>query len=620
MVEITLAGRLVPGGNAPVYHTKPSGLRSGYRGAYAGSREAGETSFEIVFRNGVESERIWFTTGSEVVIQEGKTVLFRGVVAGLDVPKIGRVVEVDCVESGAQLMQVQSGMVRLGGLVNPTNYVWEHEASGLGVGEDDKGDAISIQAKLLKPGDAYASPFDAARRGFSKRELFDTFGYRSDSNGARRTMLMYEQTVSDLCARLMAVTVQDDSGPELTARDVNMAAGRKQPQMFLPLDDEDGKRLLPEWDEANRRYRTWGLFTRNLTPQAERGSNYATLYWREIDMDGLPAVELYQFVNHSIARKLGQVRMDRAFFGYESEFESLPHEIDSPFHRYGNPVHSFEGTLRHGPFPVIKTGGENFDDTQIAWFWIGGYAIYNPAEDKTYYYRRASVYSVDLQQLLDERGEKIAFQRVDLEAFSINPTSTHDWVAAQGDSYMLTSSAQPIVGWTSQRTGGRYEIGRETGFLGPVFWIGDLYLSEIACEFEGTTVADILHNLGLVTGSEWWVNSDGKLMFRKSDRTIADSVVHAKQLIDDRRSLRLTETGQADDISGIPLSDVYAAALRDENKRTIIDTANRRVIEVIPDTVAVTIGSELVLDGERCGKVVALEWDDPVLKLECEPV
>lgn len=618
MIQITLGGRLLRGDE----HTIPADLKSGYRGTRAGSREPGTASFELLFTRPFREADLWFSEGAAVTIVLNGSTWFVGVVREIDRPKRrGFTVGIECAEISSRLVDMPTGMPYFGNLVNPLGYSWVSDPEAYPAGTDEQGNQRSVQAKIVRGGDYFPNDSTAGARGYTKQKLFDTFGYYNTSGNtgaaARRSMLIYEQPLSLLVNRVIEANRANADGPVLSGSDVDLGTA-KAVQETIPVRDEDGNPLLPEYDTVNARYRAWGLFTRTIPSQMRRSENYATIYWRETAIDDIPWIELYQIVNHSVGRKLGAFPMLRAWYGYTEEIIGEIRDrqpFDASY--YGRAVHEFMGTMRHGPYPVLDNFGNLVGTSKVAWYWIGGYSTYNRSEDKHYYHRKATVYEVDLLQVLDESSETVGYRMMELYATSVS-TVTADWVLVNGGNYSLSNGRVPIVGWESVRTGGRYFIGGDA--IGPVYWHGDLYLSEVACEFEGSTLADVLHNLGLVTGSEWWVDAQGRVVFRKSNRTVADTTIRAKEVIDDRETVRLAQSSEPDDISGIPLSEYLKRRLREQNAETMISAANRRTVVLWPDTYEIPLGSKIIVDGETVGKLVAKSGADPLVTLECERI
>lgn len=615
MIRLTLAGRVLE--RTTTFRVgAPGTLKSAYRGPRAGSREAGTLTVDLFFLNGYQTTDLWFEEGAEVTAELDGTVWFRGVVTGIDAPaRRGHKVTVEAMEDAGRLAELDTGMLSLGGLINSGLYCWVVDGQPVTVGTGDHNDPVTAHGSVYRASDYFPSDFEAARRGYRKAKLFDTHGYKSNATTgnsyARRTLLMYEQPVSDLVRRLRSV-ISAAGGPGLSGVDIDVSssASGKVPQMYEPIRDESGATLMPQTglsEDGTRTYfRTWGLFARNLSAQHERGSALATLYWRQIDENGVAGVELWQILNHSSARKLGRILMHTRHWGSSPGLDEYV-------------IHHFEGDLRQGPFGVYDSGNNLLDFPKVAWYWVWGFTRYNDVASKFEYVRRATVYEVDLRQVLDDGGEVLGHTRYELERFSENPTITPDWVIVSEGQYQLFNGRQPLVQWTVERTGGRYEISRDTGALGPVFWIGDLYLSDVACEFEGTTIADVLHNLGLATGCEWFIDGAGRLVFRKVRQTTTDATVRAARLIDDYNSRRPADRSDGEDVSGIPVSDLHQVALRLANRETQSAIEERRTTKLIPDRYDFELGQEIVLDGESLGKLVSKSADYPIVTLECEP-
>lgn len=610
MISITLGGRVLQP-SVSFKFSKPSRLRSGYRGPRAGSREAGSVSFELFFLNGYQTGDLWFSEGAQVLVAQNGVTRFRGLVTGIEIPKRrGYTVPIEAIEDMGKLADLDTGMLSFGNLENTSLFCWKIDGQPITVGHDDHDDPITARGSIFRAGDFFSDEFQAARRGYQQQKLFDTYGYRQSASPAnqfvRRTLLMYEQPLLQVVRRLVNVNGAA-GGPQIDRTDVDLTNTRKAPQMFQPIRDENGITILPAYEEQINAYKMYGLFERNLAPQGERGANLATLYWREIYENDAKQIELYQILNHSVARKLGQFAMHN------------PHWTAGEILLDSQPVHSFEEIPREGPFAVHDSGGNLIGSSKLAWFFMWGYSYYDATIDKTYFVRRATVYEVDLLQVLDDNGQALGHTRHEIEASSLLATATPDWVHVENGVYSLINNPQPLVQWQVARTGGKYEISRETGALGPVFWIGDLYLSDIACEFEGTTLADALHNLGLATGTEWWVDGQGVLKFRKIETPAGTSTLRAQKVFEDYVSRRPADKSEGEEVSGIPLSDLHQIAIRQANFTTRAATQERRITRIWPDHNNFELGQEIILDQESLGKLVAFEVDDPVVQLECEP-
>lgn len=607
MIEVTLGGRLLP----RAMFSQPSSLKSGYRGALAGSREAGGCSLDLRFVNGYRDGDLWFELGDPLVVTIQGVVWFRGVVTAITPPKRrGYVVPIEAVEDQGKCAELDGGMTQLGQMSNPELYCWQSGALAYPLGRDDRNNYLSAQSSLFRPGDQFLTEDAAGRRGYSKRMLFDTWGYRigqvQNEQVARRAAVMYEQPVADLLARVQAVAVAQ--GVNISAVEVDFSAPGKVPQMQEPIRTDDGAQLLPDWDEEHGVPRMWGLFRRELPAARGIGQQLVTIYWKEVRLpDGDPAVEVYQLLNHSVARKLGKVRMS-----------GWPEHLTIPGLGWAG-VHTFEGARRWGPFGVHDNFENLIARTTISWYWMSGRATYDNELLKTVWERKACVYTVDLAQVLDERGEDLAVTRTDLSGSVAGNPATQDFIYSEAPGlYDLTSESAPLVEWRAVRDGGRYEISRQTGSLGPVFWLGNLYLSEIACEFDGTTVADMLHQVGLVTGSEWWIDGDGVLRFRRAAQASGTTEIRGTHFTSDDAPRRPASTDQADEAIGIPLSDRHQLAIRAQNTQTVLDRATRRITTFRPSSYDLPLGTELFVNGERLGKLVAKEADYPMVTVECE--
>ncbi len=613
MTTLVLAGRRL----LRTEYTKPTSLKHGYRGVLAGSREAGTCSFDLIFRDGV-GDGLWFDVGAALEILRDESAIWRGVVRQIIRPnRRGYTVRVECAEDSGRLVDLRCGMGALGQLDNPALFVWGTEPMARPAGVDDRGRSRSGRSVVYRPGGYFETGFAAAQRGYSKRELFDSFDYGVSTGAqggqiARRRLLMQEQSVSDIMFRLREL-IGARGGPEIRRVDVDLTDGKGSPQMYLPILGEDGSRLLPDWDDEHGRTRTYGLFSRRQPGMRGRSGGTATLYWRETSIrDGdqtYPAIELYQLVNHSFARRLGGFIAER--FHWNAVYGS--------FWSARETVHSFGGHARLGPFGVYSQFGDDEQRT-VAWFFIWGRTYYDAATDKSYYQRRATVYEVSLESLLDDSGDTVPYQRYELEAQSVSATVTPDWVIGANGSYSLTNSRKPISRLQVERTGGMYAFyGGESETAGPVFWSGDVFLSELGFDCDGMQIADILHNIGLATGTEWWITPDGTLTVRKVRQAVERVVITGSHFVLDDTTLRPSEEAEtAAGVTGIPMGDAHLAALQDEISAMTVTMRRRRAATFKPSGYDLPLGCELTVNGERFGKLVSVELDDPLVTVECE--
>jgi len=171
------------------------------------------------------------------------------------------------------------------------------------------------------------------------------------------------------------------------------------------------------------------------------------------------------------------------------------------------------------------------------------------------------------------------------------------------------------------RSGGYYQIDETEN---EVVWTGDLFLSEMALDFRGAKLGDVLHEVALLTGCEWWIDVDGVLRLERIERATRTAMVKVKRVINDRKRERLdVETYEGFSTSGIPLSEYAAAMLSAELTRiseSVSSNVTRR-IEAIPDGEPdYSLGAMTVLNGEKVGRLTAIEHTRTMDTLELQPM
>jgi len=583
MLELLLDGVLLSprrwGGNPQI--------RSAYRGPEPGSRETGSAQFTVFTITEPEYNAVYLRMDAAVVIQKDGRTIFRGQISGLERERYRTMVST--VETSARLAEFDAGLAMIGPIANPDLDVYtQTDAQG---------------RFLVRVGSEPADPITVF--GWTKEWLFDSYFYgewnRANGIGVR-AMIWAEQSLTDVVNSLLEL-YRTQGGTGISGADVRLTHTRSP--VTVTVLDEAEEIVALEWIEGDPigHWNLAGLINRTIY-----GRN-CTFAW----VARGTRLELYQLVNHGLARPLGGMDLQSSI----NYVRWIPDKHRPPF----NDPHPIFGDT-WGPFQILPF--EARPDI-LSFYLIGGRRYHIDPTDvfsEERFYQKVAVVEINLSQFII--GDAAVERELTWSGYGFETDHSfneHPWykpylVMSGVGNYLTTENVRPLFYLNRPRTGGEYTISS-----GRLHWDGDVWFSEVAADFHGAKLRDILRELSLLAGCEWWVDSGGVLRMERMDGSPRSSSAQRARVMSDE--LIIGEAGEAyNDFSpaGCQVNGYYELVLRRAIQNLVsAASGDRRRTRFLPvGTPDLALGALLTLDGVASGKIVAIEEDAYTVTVEVE--
>lgn len=518
--------------------------------------------------------------GREVVIRRNGKVRYRGIITGLDKDlNRNRDTVIETAESGARMNQLDAGMAAVEGLPNAKLYVYARDItidSFIISGADGTDFPLSINGFGIRTEDSFNGPppyVDSDGTLLTKAMIFDSYEYGPPRYPAivpyqMRGLLWREESVTRILERVVEL-VNLQSGPKIT--DVQIHAGSGDLKQLYVTDDDRHIGGGPT---------TSGFITRELN------GGIGTFFWNY--RDGF--LRLYQLVNHSRAILLGKIVVDSANFSG----------------RNWRPI--LKGS--YGPFEVPY----QTDKPNVLAFYVAGVL-----RDDQGLQQNARIYEVNLNHPRGQTEDGLLnYTWQDIRATYADYHRRYVWGSNRNYDFSDVAHSERML--VARRTGGRYQLSDTYA----VIWIGDTLLSEMAFDFQGAKLGDVLREVALVTGCEWWIDADGVLRLERMDRAQRTATVTARKVVRDRwRESLDAEKFEDFASSGIPLGKYGQAMMQIELQRLSALAGGKtiREMEILPQGEPdYSLGAMTTVNGERVGRLTAIEHGQTMDKLELMPM
>ena len=558
--------------------SKPSGVRVGYRGPVLADREFGQMSVTVFHKLPQDQTPSYLRTDAVIELRKDGIRIYRGVITRVE--KKDFVTDVQTKETGGRLSDLEAGIPFVNGLPNPNLYVYLLESETSLLFADPP-----IAVFLIQHEDTLDRPLE-----FTDRErvmLFDSYHYQAYTYpyiphwpAELRAQIHKEESLQTVAERVMHLANAQQAGL-IASVDVQISGQRTQSS--LTIRDEEDELLSSEWVQGSLSYWPLGMETRTVDGVT------ATYAWIQRAFD----IQLYQLINHSRAKYLGHIPLVQNMAGY------------------GDPLHNGTAFDRYGPFVVPML---NLFPHILSFYQIAG-TLENGARRQ-----RAFIHEVDLRMArnIDPQGQ-VNHRRWFIETTAAGATwERYVYMNGPGKYYTVEKSTLPTRRFNSERTGGEYHCGANN--QGSLRWRGDIFLSEVAFDFRAVSLRDVLHDLAMVTGCEWWIDESGVLRVQRIDRMPYTANVTGRLM----EEIVIEETSE-DPIENLSLSGIE---LNQQCERLIVQEINQQVlnqqlprkqIRFVPDTPqSFTLGARTKFNGEWEGRLVAVEPGDDVVTLELE--
>jgi hypothetical protein len=585
---IEIGGVMLPADGA----SQPQSLRSAYRGAEPGSRECGAATFDL-FQPREKGTAGLIQHGNVVRIFREGEVIYRGLI-GLPLEKEARIWRITTVESSAAMREITAGKDSLWGRDNPSWYAypWEYEITGpsdpesrvepfllLVAGAEHRFLGI-LRAEDFLPGWGYYWPG-------MEEWIFDSIIYAPfrPPDGPFvgeilfRSMILGELAIEELADEMLR---QGNLQGNLGLQGPAMELGSSE-EVCIAVEYEteseacDVRLPAPRTvDDGIAHLTLHGVVTRIVDGRA------ATYAWY---VQG-NTLHLWQVINHGLAVHLGKYD----FQSWSGPYRPFP---DAP------------NVTSAGPFPVIPNAQyPNF---------LSFCSIRHGVGIGHFYGR---IWEIDLRWPRNLREDGSVVHRF-IEGIETDEGEEYDRIVmVRPGVYSFTNVQVPLMPTVALREGGRYEF-RPDGHL---YWIGELFLAEAALDFRNGTLRDILSELCLVSGCEWWVDKDGQLRILAQERQLTTIGITVDKWLEDTIVEEKSEQEFELDLQGIPLSRHYRTLIEEAwRRRYSQDIQRRRRITILPRGPALLdLGQKLMIGEHEIGKVVAFEAGAFNLKIETE--
>jgi hypothetical protein len=547
----------------------PGALRSGYRGPEPGSREAGSASFDLYSLTGADPFFREAIPGARVDIHRLGRPFYRGII-GFPAERTTYTSHIQSKESASALNDVQAGSMLIGPWQNPELYGFYIE-----------GPAYGYEARIAA---AFADD-PRSYIGFTKEFRFDSYHWvprwPAREGEAVRSLRWDELTPDEIAQRVMD-TANSQGTTWISRVELGEVVGPEQVTSRV-IQDTAGEFVHFEWIAREPElgyFNLHGLITRQID-----GRDH-TFLW--LVRGG--TFYLYQLVNHGVAVRLGKhdFSTDYVRDGFEPWF--LP---------FGNTVKSF------GPI-AIPHDTHNWQGSHFLSFYLYGQL---PTR-----YQRWEVWQIDLRSILSAETDgdlPVTVYRNQGQLAAIQP-----FMRGSEGVYNLSTTPYPIRSTVSERSGGRYlDSGNET-----VSWIGDLFLREMAIDFRGVTLRDVLRDVSICCGAEWWIDADGTLRMTRLDQGSGSSHVRSSRVLSDVQIEQDLTPFEDLGLSGIPLNDTHAiyllGGLRDLSR---YQASVRRTTFIPAGGIDLPLlGRSILLDDVPRGRLVAIEASGEQVTIETE--
>jgi len=540
----------------PTQFGKPSGVRVGYRGPTLGSREAGSADF-TVFHPEDPARPSYCQRGRIVDLFHGGLRMYRGVIA--QVTDLRYATQLGTREPASRLSEIEAGMPTVNFQANPDGYVYYDDSTEWTIaGRRQHPFTIRTEGSFTTDPLYYTQ--------LTRDWLFDSYEYLGQGSSAiaRRSILHTELTLTEIAER-----VRDQANalyPGLIMGiDVQLSGVRNQ--LTRPLHTPDEQFVHQIWNEPEQRQFSGGLLTRTIF-----GRRYS-FAWIETGEE----IRLYQLTNHSRAVPLGRIPVvyDPSWEGMwvSPEVSGRPEAV---FYRLFILAHQF-----------------GYETRAEVWIVPLSYPRTLEAED----------------ELVHEVTERYGDSNI-----ADGPAAYLQWDPAQND-YRLTTVPNARRHTDSFRSDGRYAVNAN----GIVEWNGNILLEEHAIDFRGGKLSDVLHELTIASGAEWWVDSGGVLRVERVDRPVRTENINGI-ILSDIPTERDAEQAEDVSFSGIETNEIYTRLMNRELKALAGEhQAVRRDILIAPHLPTVpALGARLRLNGTEGGRIVAYEPRGETLFLETE--
>jgi hypothetical protein len=627
MFIVMVAGVVIP----PEARTNVS-PKVGFRGSTPGSRECGAVNFSVFTSKLPPQLKELFLRGVEVTIEHATAGrIFTGIITNAKQNELMPVVDVEATETMAALSGKHAGLMQIGTILNPDLEVYTKEWTILRLNHYRNWDGVfhdeerAVKVFEVLPLSAFESDERAADYGYSRDMIFDSYLYSVENDKAYRSMLWSEWRLDYLAEQVRRLSLQQN-GPDFSTgyfTQTNTLVSTTDiwadaVNMQMSVRDEDGNALRGDFVEER------GGDSDPLIPAyvERRGLAKRTIdnvvycfYWevrRDPDSNRvIDAAEqtvelgmklhLWQLMNHSRARKLG----------------TIPISYEMDMRNYGMPLHD-EG---HAPFEV---------PVNALYPWIlsfyaiggrtGGIPVVNPSIE-----RKWSVIEIDLRQPGNLDGEAEIIHRQLLFSEEVADVRYRYVVQVSAAEYALSTAAQPMNCYELRpyydKVNGSYQF--VPGGPSVVMWNGNVFLQHVAVDMRGKNLRDILHQMCLIWGADWWISAAGVMRMERLKTTPRAISVRAAEFMQHDTNYGEVQESQIEELDGIEIDAWHQRRLKEQLRllTTSAESGVRKEIEIVPTQLLINLGAKLKVNDLDMGRLVAVTMKETGTVLyETEPV
>lgn len=567
--SLKIAGREIPANQA----IWPKRLRVGFRGPGPGTREVGMISMRLNdqdgrYQHGVEKVEL----DQEVLVERADERIFRGIVSQIRKDRKHKWVNLQAKEQAAVLKDYKGGMRMIGGntgIPNPSIYVWMREEELTDPETDEKYRALKAISNEF-----YEDLSLANQVTYEKAWLFTSYHWQTDFAGCKAFKMhmaqpkTVEEILGEICQQYLI-------------------------QSNLPLSIGQIETEGPSWEQQIhvRETNDEPLRVRERCGLVKQGK-HIFVYWYEPDY----IINVAQVINRSCAILLAR----------------FPVLDDEP------PTDGGFSMVVFCDEPLLV---KNTRDPNVLAFYVM-YGRYSSLLEELHqtlcvaYIELTDVRSTELQGVIAPHYERHQYRFEGVDAprrEGVSSTPENRWE--------LQINRFPQLEKNLSIDDAQYSLARmwddPEKFMG-LSYRGDLLLKEIIFDFQNASLAQILSDVAYVTGSDWWIDNDGRIQMRRVNRVAQVGRIAGEILEEEEIDEKTPDDEFAHTVSGIPMSKTHMRMLSEmwyEMQRQTRGGRKHLMMQV-PGRIDVPLGNEVEAQGRRHGILEAMEFEGDKVTLE----